>query len=103
MKDADSCEKPWGGANDRRSTDLRMGWGHGGRRREVNHLSTCRKGNQDETPLVAASERGTAQTARSDPRGVVGRRRGDRQRSPDERNGLGRPAGQGESPVRGGR
>ena len=36
----------------------------------------------------------------SDPYGVVGRRRGDRLRAPYERNGLGRPAGQGESPVR---
>ncbi len=35
-----------------------------------------------------------------DPHGVVGRRRGDRPARRRERNGLGRPAGEGEGPVR---
>ena len=34
----------------------------GSQRGELKHLSTRRKGNQHETPLVAASERGRAQT-----------------------------------------
>ena len=49
------------------------GWGHaqssfteyigvGGEPGELKHLSTWRKGNQNETPQVAASERGIAQT-----------------------------------------
>ena len=36
--------------------------GYGGERRELKHLSTCRKRNQNEIPKVAASEMGTAQT-----------------------------------------
>ena len=34
----------------------------GGQPGELKHLSTPRRGNQDETPRVAASERGEAQT-----------------------------------------
>ena len=58
MKDVISCEKLWGGANIHRSTDIRMReliwWEktrypyiskvvYGGERRELKHLSTCRK------------------------------------------------------------
>ena len=42
------------------------------RRGEVKHLSTPRKGNQIEILLVAASERGRAQTESSNRLGVVG-------------------------------
>ena len=41
-------------------------------RREVKHLSTSRKRNQIEIPLVVASERGRAQTDGSNSIGVVG-------------------------------
>ena len=43
-----------------------------GERGEVKHLSTRRKRNQHEIPLVAASERGSAQTMDSNIHGVVG-------------------------------
>jgi hypothetical protein len=43
-----------------------------GERGEVKHLSTPRKRNQTEIPLVVASERGRAQTDGSDFIGVVG-------------------------------
>ncbi len=46
--------------------------GEKGERGEVKHLSTPRKRNQLEIPSVAASERGTAQTARSNTGRVVG-------------------------------
>ncbi len=52
-KDVTSCDKPRGGANIPRSADLRMGQPtgsdsgtpryEGGERRELKHLSTCRK------------------------------------------------------------
>jgi hypothetical protein len=41
-------------------------------RREVKHLSTSRKINQFEIPLVVASERGIVQTGGSNSIGVVG-------------------------------
>ena len=41
-------------------------------RREVKHLSTSRKINQFEIPLVVASERGIVQTDGSNSIGVVG-------------------------------
>ena len=44
----------------------------GSERGEVKHLSTPRKRNQIEIPLVVASERGRAQTAGSNSIGVVG-------------------------------
>ncbi len=34
----------------------------GGERRELKHLSTCRRRKQNVIPLVVASERGIAQT-----------------------------------------
>jgi hypothetical protein len=43
-----------------------------GERREVKHLSTSRKINQIEIPLVVASERGRAQTGGRNFIGVVG-------------------------------
>ena len=43
-----------------------------GERGEVKHLSTPRKRNQIEIPLVVASERGRAQTDESNFIGVVG-------------------------------
>ncbi len=46
--------------------------GAGSERGEVKHLSTRRKRNQIEIPLVVASERGRAQTAGSNSIGVVG-------------------------------
>jgi hypothetical protein len=46
--------------------------GTGGKRGEVKHLSTPRKRNQIEIPSVVASERGRAQTNRSNFIGVVG-------------------------------
>ena len=46
--------------------------GVGSERGEVKHLSTPRKRNQIEIPLVVASERGRAQTAGSNSIGVVG-------------------------------
>ena len=46
--------------------------GVGSERGEVKHLSTPRKRNQFEILLVAASERGRAQTSRSNTIGVVG-------------------------------
>ena len=46
--------------------------GVGGKRGEVKHLSTPRKRNQLEIPLVVASERGRAQTISSNTGGVVG-------------------------------
>ena len=73
-KDAVSCEKPGGTASKYRSLDIRMGQPGGGHapssipesmRRapgELKHLSTRRKSNQQEIPLVAASEQGRAQT-----------------------------------------
>lgn len=74
MKDVVSCDKPRVGANSLRSVDLRMGEPAPqksgallsefiGRERqlgEVKHLSTPRKRNQTEIPLVVASERGRA-------------------------------------------
>ena len=52
-KDVTSCEKPRGEANAPRSADIRMGEPggsdpvihekHGSERRELKHLSTCRK------------------------------------------------------------
>jgi hypothetical protein len=76
MKDVASCDKPRGAASELRSEDLRMGQpgrGHArsscgecitarGERGEVKYLSTPRKRNQLEIPLVATSERGGAQT-----------------------------------------
>lgn len=50
--------------------------GAGGEPREVKHLSTWRKGNQTETPLVVASEKGIAQTSLALQAGVVGLQRG---------------------------
>ena len=51
-KDVTSCEKPWGLAHTKRSMDIRMGEPDTmktyhrldrGERRELKHLSTCRK------------------------------------------------------------
>ena len=70
-KDAASRDSPGGAALRLRSRGLRMGepiprgrdthFG-AGQPGELKHLSTPRKGNQTETPPVAASERGPAQT-----------------------------------------
>ncbi len=63
-KDVVSCEKPGGGARIQRSPDVRMGQpgrersrsfraefiGAEGQRRELKHLSTCRKRNQPRCP-----------------------------------------------------
>ena len=81
-KDAASRESPGGAAHGLRSRGLRMGEpSQGGlatvfgRRQpgELKHLSTPRRGNQTETPPVAASERGPAQTGRSAKRADVAR------------------------------
>ena len=85
-KGAASRDRPGGGANGPRSRDSRMGepsrrhgrlprGGHpaGGQPGELKHLSTPRRGNQTETPPVAASERGPAQTGRSAKRADVAR------------------------------
>ena len=53
----------------------------------------------NEIPSVAASERGGAQTAGGDVGGVVGRTM-RLEKAEGQRNGLGRPARQGEGPVR---
>ena len=53
----------------------------------------------NEIPSVAASERGGAQTAGGDVGGVVGRT-ARLEKAEGQRNGLGRPARQGEGPVR---
>jgi len=81
-KDAGACEKPRGagkhamirgcpnGETRRPSWAVTsFGWGQRG---ELKHLSTRRKGNQKETPQVAASERGRAQTVPGFWGGVVG-------------------------------
>ena len=75
-KGAASRDSPRGAARWRRSGGARMGeprerglptrlgntYLGGGQPGELKHLSTPRKGNQAETPRVAASERGPAQT-----------------------------------------
>jgi hypothetical protein len=47
-------------------------WGAPG---ELKHLSTRRKSNQNEIPIVAASEQGRAQTRRLRPSGVEDRQK----------------------------
>ena len=73
MKGAASRESPGGAAHGLRSQGARMGEpsrrgpatrASGGQPGELKHLSTPRRGNQTETPRVAASERGPAQTGR---------------------------------------
>ena len=80
-KDVESCEKPRGTANRYRSGDVRMGkpsnlkscYLNRSQRRELKHLSTCRKRKKQSIPGVVAIETGRAQTARGyGPRGVVG-------------------------------
>ena len=44
--------------------------GHGGEPPELKHLSRARKRNQNEIPLVVASERGRGQTGGSNISGV---------------------------------
>ena len=72
-KGAASRESPGGAAHGPRSQGARMGepslggqatHSCGGQPGELKHLSTPRRGNQTETPRVAASERGPAQTGR---------------------------------------
>ena len=126
-KDVASCDKPRGGANGPRSADLRMGEPAGGnapapppeyigrqeatRGTETSQYPEEEKSN--EIARVAASESARAQTGACGKAPVALPRRGCGARHPGalgpraqsqtagERNGLGRPAGQGESPVRG--
>ena len=76
MKDAASCDKLRGAANERRSGDFRMGkptWGHAqvslaeyiGQWKATQGSEPSQYLQEEKTiviPLVAASERGTAQT-----------------------------------------
>ena len=126
MKGAASRDRPRGGANGLRSGGARMGEPAGGK---PLHLRLKKIGRQEatrgtetskypeerkstETPRVAASESGKAQTrasveahGRCRP-GVAGRdgagpwspRRGEK--AVAQRNGMGRPAAEGDSPVR---
>ena len=70
-KDVESCEKPRGTANRYRSGDVRMGepaWLKAmhtyivSQRRELKHLSTCRKRKKESISRVVASETERAQT-----------------------------------------
>ena len=69
-KDVESCEKPRGTANRYRSGDVRMGepaWLKAmhtmmSQRRELKHLSTCRKRKKRSISRVVASETERAQT-----------------------------------------
>ena len=106
-KDVASCEKPRGAASEQRSGDIRMGQPEGGHTssllresqpRELKHLSTWRKRNQNEILLVAASERGRAQ-----PRGgklLRGLRGPEEPKRTVSGTRLERRTGGGESPVR---
>ena len=126
-KDAASCDNPRGGAHTLRSAGLRMGEPERGnarspvperdRGREATRGTETSKYPEEEKSTeiapVAASERATAQTHASGQAGgrcrmgVVGpphrwapaRRRSHKARG--KRNGMGRPAAAGESPVRG--
>ena len=72
-------------------------------RGEVKHLSTPRKRNQIEIPLVVASERGRAQTAGSNSIGVVGLLQGVARKvikTIHIRKLLERTTKEGDSPVR---
>jgi hypothetical protein len=76
--------------------------GVGSERGEVKHLSTPRKRNQIEIPLVVASERGIAQTAGSNSIGVVGLLQGVARKvikSIHIRKLLERTTKEGDSPV----
>ena len=124
-KGAASCDKPGGGANGHRSPDSRMGEptrGHArvpaaeyiGCEEATGGTETSKYPEEEkstEIPGVAASETGPAQTrARASvqafPHGGCWARwpgaasPGGGQKPPRQRNGLGRPAEQGESPVR---
>lgn len=80
MKDVASCDKPRGAASKRRSEDVRMGKPGGGHtpspERELTQGTETSKylveKKSKEIPLVAASERGRAQTRGGDSAGVVG-------------------------------
>ena len=69
-KDVESCEKPRGTANRYRSGDVRMGkpsnlkscYLNRSQRRELKHLSTCRKRKKQSISRVVASETERAQT-----------------------------------------
>ena len=69
-KDVESCEKPRGTANRYRSGDVRMGepsnlkscYLYRSQRRELKHLSTCRKRKKRSISRVVASETERAQT-----------------------------------------
>ena len=70
-KDVTSCEKPGLGANNRMTPGSPNGATHhsdvvsltkGSKRRELKHLSTCRKRKQKVIAQVVASERAEAQT-----------------------------------------
>ena len=80
MKDVASCDKPRGAASKRRSGDVRMGkptWSHiqVPEREPTQGTETSKyleEKKSKEIPLVAASERGRAQTGGVKPAGVVG-------------------------------
>ena len=82
MKDVASCEKLRGAASERRSGDVRMGKpvrGHtlSPEREPTQGTETSKylqEEKSNEIPLVAASERGRAQTGQGDLAGVVGPR-----------------------------
>ena len=80
MKGVASCDKPRGAASKRRSGDFRMGKPTGGHtpgpeRGPTQGTETSKYLEEEksiEIPLVAASERGLAQTGGGDSAGVVG-------------------------------
>ena len=80
MKDVASCDKPRGAASKLRSGDVRMGKPTGSyipvpEREPTQGTETSKyleEKKSNEIPLVAASERGIAQTGGVKPAGVVG-------------------------------
>lgn len=106
MKDVASCDKPRGAASKHRSEDFRMGKPDGGHtpspERELTQGTETSKYLEEkkskEIPLVAASERGRAQTGGGNPLPGLWVPRGSDQKC--SRTHLERWTREGESPVR---